>query len=798
MAPKQHHFVLTIFLIIVVCMNLFNVGSVHADGEPPTEPPAPTQVETEPASEPTDAATEIATELPAEGTPVPAGETPVPEEATATPLAEILTQLPENTEVVVLDEDGDAIPLATEAAAEIVTLVDPMWCPEGVLPGGPGCTTNFVSISALITNMVTTTGNYMQNGVIYFTANPGTGTFNLTPTTLPGGDFDTLNDFNLTLQGGWNGDTVAPIFSGQTNFGTSPITIGTSANPWVGNLTLNDITFTGASQTSLTIYTTTGDITLNNVDVNNQGNGRNTALVNSTSGDITVSNGTFDGNSTNSGGFSATTTTGSITISDSSFTDNKIPTTNTVDGATLSAATVTLTNVSASNNDGDGIAINNASVVTLNNVVATNNGTDPVGPNNNDGSGVLINGTAGSSVFINGGSFSSNKEYGIEIGNPANTTIYILSNPTCTNNKLACSNDTFAVDTTAPIITPNVSGTAGSGSWYTSAVSVSWSVSDPETGIASSTGCTASNLTTDTGGTTLTCSATNNFGLSNTASVSIKIDKGAPVLSLPSDITTAATGPSGAIVNYSASATDDMDPSVSVSCSPASGSTFSMGTTTVNCSSTDEAGNTASGSFLVTVTSTPATATNTPTNTPTSTPTTPAATPTPPIKTPAPSSSQSNSSTFIVPITGGAIDLDCDSVFSAFGIQLLFINLCDQQATIKGVTSSSLPGKLPNGFTLVAGLHLQILSEGEILQELPDGSGVQMDFPTSGADDQFAVLFWNGNAWVEITQTSSEDKVSVLVNANAANEFYHIGSTDGDFYKVLTTEKTGIFVLVKK
>jgi hypothetical protein len=138
-------------------------------------------------------------------------------------------------------------------------------------------------------------------------------------------------------------------------------------------------------------------------------------------------------------------------------------------------------------------------------------------------------------------------------------------------------------------------------------------------------------------------------------------------------------------------------------------------------------------------------------------------------------------------------------VFSAFGVQLSFINLCDQQASIKGLTTSNLPGKLPNGFTFVTGLNVQTLSNGQILQALPDGSGIQLDFPTSGgADDRFAVLYWNGSAWLEITQITSKDKVSTLVDANPANEFYQIESPGDAFYKVLTTEKTGTFVLVKK
>jgi hypothetical protein len=325
-------------------------------------------------------------------------------------------------------------------------------------------------------------------------------------------------------------------------------------------------------------------------------------------------------------------------------------------------------------------------------------------------------------------------------------------------------------------------------------VTVSWSVSDPETEISSSTDCNESHFTLETTGITLTCTATNKVSLSSSGSVTIKIDKTAPVLALPSNITTVATGSSGATVSYSASATDNLDPSVTPICAPASGSTFGVGTATVHCYATDEAGHTTTGSFLVTVTAAVSTATNTPTSTPTSPTATQA-----PTDTTGSSTSGSNSSTAIVPVTGGVIDLECDTVFSAFGVTLSFINLCDQQTTIKGVTTGNLPGPLPDGLTLVKGLNVQILSEGQVLQTLPDGSGIQLDFPTPGATDgPFAVLYWNGSAWVEVTQKTSEDNVSTLVDANTANELYRIESPDEAFYKVLTTEKTGIFILVQK
>jgi len=74
-----------------------------------------------------------------------------------------------------------------------------------------------------------------------------------------------------------------------------------------------------------------------------------------------------------------------------------------------------------------------------------------------------------------------------------------------------------------------------------------------------------------------------------------------PVLSLPSDITAQATGPSGAVVTFSATAEDAVDGVVPVVCIPASGSTFPLGTTKVDCSATDTSGNKATGSFKVTV-----------------------------------------------------------------------------------------------------------------------------------------------------------------------------------------------------
>jgi hypothetical protein len=74
----------------------------------------------------------------------------------------------------------------------------------------------------------------------------------------------------------------------------------------------------------------------------------------------------------------------------------------------------------------------------------------------------------------------------------------------------------------------------------------------------------------------------------------------APVLTMPANITVELTGPGGAVVTFTPTATDAGGP-VTLSCTPPSGSTFPLGSTTVNCTATDAAGNTSSGTLVVTV-----------------------------------------------------------------------------------------------------------------------------------------------------------------------------------------------------
>ena len=116
--------------------------------------------------------------------------------------------------------------------------------------------------------------------------------------------------------------------------------------------------------------------------------------------------------------------------------------------------------------------------------------------------------------------------------------------------------------------------------------------------------CTpASDSTFAIGQTTVACSAADAAGNVARGSFTVTVhDTRPPRLELPANPTVRATGPSGAIVTFAATATDLVDGSDRVTCTPASGSTFPIGRTTVDCSASDAAGNGAAGHFTVTVT----------------------------------------------------------------------------------------------------------------------------------------------------------------------------------------------------
>ena len=169
------------------------------------------------------------------------------------------------------------------------------------------------------------------------------------------------------------------------------------------------------------------------------------------------------------------------------------------------------------------------------------------------------------------------------------------------NTGLASFTETVR-DTTAPALSVPADKTVEATGSHGAAVSFSASASDLFDGAVTPTCSPASGSTFSLGTTSVGCTATDAHGNATAGSFKVTVvDTTAPVLTLPADRTAEATGPGGAVVSFSATATDLVDGATGVSCSPSSGSTFPLGQTAVSCSSTDAAGNTATRSFNVSV-----------------------------------------------------------------------------------------------------------------------------------------------------------------------------------------------------
>ncbi len=118
--------------------------------------------------------------------------------------------------------------------------------------------------------------------------------------------------------------------------------------------------------------------------------------------------------------------------------------------------------------------------------------------------------------------------------------------------------------------------------------------------VAGTTCSPTSGSTLSIGITGVSCSATDGLGNTNSCSSSVTVvDTTPPDITCPAPITAECTGPSGASVSFSATASDRCGPSSTIC--PTSGSTFSTGSTNVSCSATDDYRNSSSCGFTVTV-----------------------------------------------------------------------------------------------------------------------------------------------------------------------------------------------------
>jgi hypothetical protein len=200
-----------------------------------------------------------------------------------------------------------------------------------------------------------------------------------------------------------------------------------------------------------------------------------------------------------------------------------------------------------------------------------------------DGYEYTVNGTVDASGNLVGSGFATGQVF--EPGSVTGTGIV-----TCTDitpPMLAVPSDVVA-EATGPL----------------TSVTFATSAADDVDGIVAVTCSQPSGSGFPVGSTTVICTAVDAAGNSAIGSFVVEItDTTPPTLQLPADIRAIATSSAGAVVTYGSSATDIVDGSVTVSCTPASGSTFPIGTTTVQCSAMDAQGNAATGSFHITVVS---------------------------------------------------------------------------------------------------------------------------------------------------------------------------------------------------
>jgi hypothetical protein len=346
-----------------------------ADTSAPAAAIQPPAVDT---SAPAAPATTVATQAPASTdttvAPVAPADVSAPASNTASNPAGLLSRVPKGTRIVVTDASGKAIPLASQKAAQAVVKGDPMWCPAGVAPGGSGCTSGYATLTGLFSNMPSTPAA----GIIYFTSTYGTNDFTLNGSL---GGASAWASSALTIQGGWNSTTN--VVSGVSTFSV-PITI----TNWNADVTLNDITIAaGTSSIGLTVTEasgSTGKIIVHNVISNNNHIGAK--LANSGSGAISVDHSTFSGNTSygliaksyddmtltdvtadvngNDGAYvynNLSGATGTISVEDSTFGDYSRTNGNNGNGLEAkSNGTITLTDITADGNSGDGALLDNS------------------------------------------------------------------------------------------------------------------------------------------------------------------------------------------------------------------------------------------------------------------------------------------------------------------------------------------------------------------------------------------------------------------------------------------------------
>jgi hypothetical protein len=180
-------------------------------------------------------------------------------------------------------------------------------------------------------------------------------------------------------------------------------------------------------------------------------------------------------------------------------------------------------------------------------------------------------------------------------------------NCTSTDGAGNAATSTFDIhvrDTTAPVLQAHANliveatGPGGATVTYTKPTAA-----DTVSGATTVNCAAASGSTFPLGHTTVTCTSTDAAANTATSTFDIHVrDTTAPVITVPADFSVQASSSSGIVVTFATSATDTVDGTDPVICSPASGTLFPVGHTVVTCTTQDNAGNSSTQTLDVFVT----------------------------------------------------------------------------------------------------------------------------------------------------------------------------------------------------
>ena len=207
-------------------------------------------------------------------------------------LLELHQQIPDNTDILILNADGELEPLVTQTAADIVAQGDPIWCPDGTKPGDVGCTPSYQSMADLLTFAGTYINSQTGNGTIWIANGPQS--LETGPITIDGSIYTNWANYSLTLQGGWNGTTI-----GANSVFNVPIYIIN----WNADVTINNLTVQNASGSGLGVTTNGSNIEINDSRFLNNRDGPtyfpwgDGADLSPNGGNVIIANSEFRGNS---------------------------------------------------------------------------------------------------------------------------------------------------------------------------------------------------------------------------------------------------------------------------------------------------------------------------------------------------------------------------------------------------------------------------------------------------------------------------------------------------------------------